>query len=158
MKVLYSMEQHLHAWEGNLKTENLKMRWEKKNHTFKETFYHHSNKRKVLSWISALLRKQSLWSDGKTKIDPDRQTKSSNVFERQCCETCWTRAATISLREILSLKTTCYCRISISCEADLSWNTTTESCTIIKGWSFITMKNCKNSKVDGKLTFLVANS
>lgn len=45
---------------------------EKKNHTFKETFYHHSNKRKVLALIVAFLRKQSLGSDGKTKIDLDR--------------------------------------------------------------------------------------
>lgn len=88
------------------------------------------------------------------KINLDRQTES-NGFERHCCETCWTRATAISLREILSLKTTCYCKISISWEAILMWNTTTETCTVIKAWSFIIMKNCKNSKVAGKLTFLV---
>lgn len=63
----------------------------------------------------------------------------------------------VSLREILSLKTTCYCKISISCEAILTQNTTTESCTIIKGWRLITTESCKNFKAAGKLSFFVLN-
>lgn len=46
---------------------------EKKSHTFKEKFYHLSNKRKVLALTAALLRNQSSWSDGKKEIDLDRQ-------------------------------------------------------------------------------------